>query len=164
MVKKVNKGGKNARRAKRDEKVNVNRELLFKEEGQDYALIEKVLGSGRYNARSFLSSSADTKERGVVRLAIRRGALRKTSIEVGDIVLLGLRDFQDGKADIIHKYSSDETWRLHSLNELPLSALRTVKNDENVSTANNGNDDDGIIFGDSGDDYDDKTRVDIDAI
>ncbi|KAI0443710.1 hypothetical protein F4803DRAFT_549811 [Xylaria telfairii] len=169
MVKKITKkGGKNARRGKRDEKneKNDNRELLFKEDGQDYAVIQKILGSGRYNAQSFQPPSADTKERGVVRLAIRRGALRRTSIRVGDIVLLGLRDFQDGKADIIHTYTNNEAWRLQALGELPLSALRSVEEEreESVSTANNGNDDNGIIFGDINDDDENQTRVDIDAI
>jgi translation initiation factor 1A len=36
-----------------------------------------------------------------------------------DIVLLGLRDFQDGKADVIHKYNADEVHELKRLGELP---------------------------------------------
>jgi hypothetical protein len=35
-------------------------------------------------------------------------ALRQVWINQGDIVLLSLREFQDGKADIIVKYTADE--------------------------------------------------------
>merc|ERR1712169_163223 len=46
---------------------------------------------------------------GEKRLAHIRGKMRKKVwINQGDIVLLSLRDFQDDKADVIQKYSSDE--------------------------------------------------------
>ena len=37
----------------------------------------------------------------------------------GDIVLISLRDFQDGKADIIDRYSADEARELRKLGFLP---------------------------------------------
>ena len=40
----------------------------------------------------------------------------------GDIVLVGLRDFQEGKADIIHKYTAEEARNLQSYGELPATA------------------------------------------
>jgi translation initiation factor 1A len=40
----------------------------------------------------------------------------------GDIVLVGLRKFADGKTDIIHKYSTDEARSLQAYGELPSSA------------------------------------------
>ena len=55
-----------------------------------------MLGNGRLEAFCF---------DGVNRLCHIRGKLRKRVwIGVGDIVLLGLREFQDQKADIILKY------------------------------------------------------------
>ncbi|KAI1751727.1 nucleic acid-binding protein [Xylaria castorea] len=164
MAKKCGKGGKNLRRARREESDSTNnRELLFKEAGQDYARIEKVFGSGRYNARSF---SDNAKDEGVVRLAIRRGTLRSLSILPGDIVLVGLRDWQDSKADIIHKYSADEALRLHALDELPLRAVRQKKDEESVGTTHDDNDGDGVVFGyDSGEEGDDnQSGVNVDAI
>ena len=57
---------------------------------------------------------------GEKRLAHIRGAFRKKVwIGVGDVVLLGLRDFQDDKADVILKYSPDEARLLKSYGELP---------------------------------------------
>jgi hypothetical protein len=42
-------------------------------------------------------------------------------INTGDIILIGLRDYQDTKADVILKYSSDEARNLKAYGELPES-------------------------------------------
>ncbi|KAK0530301.1 Translation initiation factor 1A [Tilletia horrida] len=107
------KGGKNRRRGK-NENENEKRELVFKEEGQEYAQVIKMLGNGRLEAQCF---------DGEKRLAHIRGKLRKKVwIGQGDIILLSLRDFQDDKADVIQKYSSDEARSLKQYGELPESA------------------------------------------
>lgn len=36
----------------------------------------------------------------------------------GDIILLSLRDFQDDRADVIHKYTADEARNLKTYGEL----------------------------------------------
>lgn len=65
-----------------------------------YARVVAMLGNGR-------CSTID--ERGVERLGIIRGNMRSREwVSPKDIVLLSLRDFQDGKADIIHRYSDAE--------------------------------------------------------
>ena len=38
-----------------------------------------------------------------------------------DIILVGLRDYQDQKADVIMKYNSDEARRLKNMGHLPES-------------------------------------------
>merc|ERR1712188_225558 len=87
------------------------RELVFKEEGQEYAQVIKMLGNGRLDALCF---------DGVKRLCHIRGKLRKKVwINTGDIILLGLRDYQDTKADVILKYTSDEARNLKAYGELP---------------------------------------------
>ena len=111
MVKNKGKGGKNRRRGKADG--DMKRELTFKEDGQgvprpwpatrvwcpsdtaavthaaEYAQVTRMLGNGRLEAFCF---------DGVNRLCHIRGKLRKRVwIGVGDIVLLGLREFQDQK-------------------------------------------------------------------
>merc|ERR1712000_460001 len=66
---------------------NEKRELTFKEEGQEYAQVVKMLGDGRLEALCF---------DGEKRLAHIRGKLRKKVwINQGDIILLSLRDYQD---------------------------------------------------------------------
>ena len=42
---------------------------------------------------------------------------------VGDIILLSLRDYQEGRADVILKYTADEARSLKSLGEIPDTAI-----------------------------------------
>ncbi|RKP22901.1 hypothetical protein SYNPS1DRAFT_25169, partial [Syncephalis pseudoplumigaleata] len=91
------------------------RELIYKDEGQGkspcYAQVMKMLGNGRLEAQCF---------DGEKRLAHIRGKLRKKVwINQGDIILLSLREFQDGKADVIMKYNADEARALQKAGELP---------------------------------------------
>jgi hypothetical protein len=46
------------------------------------------------------------------------------STEQGDIVLLGMRDYQEDKVDIIHKYNADEARNLKAFGELPETGER----------------------------------------
>ena len=88
--------------------------MTFKEEGQEYAQVLKMLGNGRLEALCF---------DGEKRLALIRGKLRKKVwINQGDIILLSLRDYQDEKGDVILKYSADEARSLKAYGELPESA------------------------------------------
>lgn len=107
------KGGKNKRRGKNDNS-DEKRELTIKEEGQEYATVIKMLGAGRVSAQCF---------DGKMRLGNIRGKMRKRVwINVGDTVLVALRDFQDDKVDIIQKYSPDEARQLKAMGELPEAA------------------------------------------
>jgi translation initiation factor 1A len=67
MPKNKGKGGKNRRRGK-NENESEKRELLFKEDEQEYAQVTKMLGNGRLEATCF---------DGVKRLCHIRGKLRK---------------------------------------------------------------------------------------
>ena len=44
---------------------------------------------------------------------------KKVWVSTGDIILVGLRDFQDEKADVILKYNADEARSLKAYGELP---------------------------------------------
>ena len=128
MPKNKGKGGKNRRRGK-NENFGDKRELVFKEDGQEYAQVAKMLGNGRLEAMCF---------DGVKRLCHIRGKLRKKVwINQSDIILVGLRDYQDAKADVILKYSADEARNLKSYGEFP----ETVKINETVTFGEDGGDD-----------------------
>lgn len=102
-------GGKNRRRGKNDG--DDKRELVFKDESQEYAQVLRMLGNGRLEAMCF---------DGEKRLAHIRGKMRKKVwINNGDIILLSLREFEDGKADVIQKYTPDEARSLKQHGELP---------------------------------------------
>ena len=92
MPKNKGKGGKKHKRGKGDQE-QVKRELIFKEDGQEYGQVLRMLGNGRCEVSCFDN---------VKRLCHIRGKMRKKVwVMVGDIVLVSLRDFQDEKGDII---------------------------------------------------------------
>lgn len=155
MPKNKGKGGKTRRRGK-NESQGIKRELVFKEEGQEYAQVLRMLGNGRLEAQCF---------DGVKRLGHIRGKMqKKVWINVGDIILLSLRDYQDGKADIIHKYNPDEARALKAKGELPENAK--------INEGGEGeehDDEDGVLFADadSGDEVEQaesEDELDIDDI
>jgi len=70
-----------------------------------------MLGNGRLEVYCF---------DGQKRLAIIRGKMRKKQwMRGGDIILVGIRDFQDGKCDVIGKYNPDEARQLIKMKEIP---------------------------------------------
>ena len=108
---KKNSGGKNFKKQKKDNGLK-ERELIFREDSQSYARIIKILGDGRFECECF------EPVRNIV--GVIRGSMRKKVwLGIGDIVLISLRDFDDSKCDIIHKYTSDEAIKLRNYNELP---------------------------------------------
>merc|ERR1711915_334961 len=63
---------------------------------------------------------------GVKRLCHIRGKLRKKVwINASDVILIGLRDYQDAKADVILKYSADEARNLINYGEIPSTVVVT---------------------------------------
>lgn len=109
MPKNKGKGGKNRRRGKNENEEK--RELIFKEDGQEYAQVIRMLGNGRLEAMCI---------DGTKRLCHIRGKMRKKVwVNTGDIILVGLRDYQDAKADVILKYMADEARSLKQYQELP---------------------------------------------
>merc|ERR1711916_276698 len=133
MPKNKGKGGKNRRRGKNDS--DTKRELVFREDGQEYAQIARMLGNGRVEAQCF---------DGTTRLGHIRGKMRKKVwVNQGDIVLVGLRDYQDAKCDVILKYTADEARSLKAYGELP----DTAKINE-TDTFDDGDDDDLVDFDD----------------
>ena len=52
---------------------------------------------------------------------------KKVWVNAGDVVLLGLREFQDEKADVILKYAADEARSLKAYGEQPESSAREAR-------------------------------------
>jgi len=146
MPKDKGRGGKNRRRAKNTSS-DVKRELLFKEEGHEYAQVLKMLGGGRVELFCF---------DGVKRMGTIRGKMiKRVWIQTGDIVLVSLLEFakDSKKCTIIHKYFPDEAKRLKAHKEIP----------DNVELAMGGEQetDPNFVFGDEsgeedGDDDDEE--------
>ena len=114
MPKNKGKGGKNFKKGKKRDEGETRRDLIFKEDGQEYAQVLKMLGDGRLALQCY---------DGVARTGLIRGTMRRRVwINTGDIVLIGLREFQEDKADVIGKYTADEARNLQSYGELPATA------------------------------------------
>lgn len=145
MPKNKGKGGKNRKRGK-NEADDEKRELVFKEDGQEYAQVLRMLGNGRCEAMCI---------DGTKRLCHIRGKMhKKVWIAAGDIILVGLRDYQDDKADVILKYMPDEARLLKAYGELPES----TRLNEGIAGGIDDEDDGG------GDDYLEFEDEDIDKI
>ena len=99
------KGGKNRKKGKAMQ-TKERRELVFKEDSQEYGQVLRLLGNGRVECNCM-----DGKKR----MCVIRGSMRnRVWINSGDIVLISLRDDfgDDGKADIIMKYFDEEAREL----------------------------------------------------
>ena len=102
------KGGNKARKSKNN--VIKEKEIVFKEDGMEYAKVIKKLGG------SFVEVFCFDNE---TRLAHIRGKMRKKVwLNVDDYVLISLRDFEDRKCDIVLKYSEEEAKRLIAYGEI----------------------------------------------
>merc|ERR1712048_1447957 len=118
-------------------------ELVFKEDGQEYGQVMRMLGNGRCEVNCF---------DGTKRLCHIRGKMRKKVwVNQGDIVLVSLRDFQDEKGDIIVGYTPDEARNLKTYGELP----DTVKINETDIVDE---------LSEDGVEFDEQAGVDIDNI
>jgi len=104
-----------------------------------------MLGNGKLKAMCF---------DGKTRLATIRGKMRRrVYIFVNDIILVGLRDFQDEKCDVIWKYYPEEAKTLKAMGEIPENTAIDDKKKEPEE-----GDDGGLIvkFGEDSDE-DEKT-------
>lgn len=111
MTKNSGKGGKKHKKLKNSE--TIDKELIFCDDGQSYAIITEMLGCGRCRAMSYY----DKKQR----LCIIRGNMRKKSsffMRKGDTVLISFREYQDDKADIIHLYTEHDVKSLIEYKEI----------------------------------------------
>mmetsp|Transcript_29902 Transcript_29902/g.26452 ORF Transcript_29902/g.26452 Transcript_29902/m.26452 type:complete len:165 (-) Transcript_29902:48-542(-) len=110
MPRGAGKGG-NKRKKGRKMDFGSRRPLQLKEEGQEYGLVSKMLGSSRVQCRC-----ADGK----MRICLIRGKMKnRVWIRVGDLVLVSLREFENDKGDVILKFQPVEYRDLKKLGHIP---------------------------------------------
>lgn len=125
-------GGKGHKKSKRITE-DTNKQIIYKEDQQEYGKVTKLLG----NCHCLVLS-----DDGVERQCAIRGNMRKRIwIAKGDFVLISLRSFQDYKADIILKYSIDDTRNLIKSNE-----IKNLKIEINEINEDNEDEDEYIDF------------------
>jgi len=104
------KGGKKHKKGKKSGQFET-KHLRYKEEGQEYAQITRMKGNCRFDVKCF-----DGKER----MAIMCGGMRKRRfVNLQQVVLVSLRDFQDSVCDIIDSYDDNQVRELKEKKEIP---------------------------------------------
>ena len=94
-------GGNKRRKGKKNATYSINKsDLIKKDEDQMYARVIALLGNGRLNA---LCDDGETRM-----CKIRGKMMKKDFIKTDGIILVSRRDYQDDKADVIHKYNDEE--------------------------------------------------------
>lgn len=106
----------------RNHRDSKKREMVYPDDGQEYAIVQSMLGNGRAKV------VCENKSTPIGRIC---GSMRnhraKTIIESGDLVLISSREYDNSKVDIIHKYTNEETHFLIS-NEYLTEYLTRVYN------------------------------------
>ena len=143
---KNQKGGKGHKKGKNNNG-KAETQLTFREDGQRYGVIIKLLGGCHFKV-AYVNVSDSNIETGYEKIGVLCGSMRKkVFVNLHDLVLISERDFQTDKVDIIHKYQPSEVSSLKKYKELEgmENLLKCSVNDE-------GSDDDNLIFDDEDED------------
>lgn len=128
---------RNAKRGRQQRK----REFVEIEEGQQYGIVQDMLGNGRVNVLC---------EDGKVKVARIRGSMRKYSNKViinrMDLVLVSLRDFGDDKVDLFHKYSAEDVSYLMRHRMLPQIIEKRLQNGGDLMHEDDKEREDYVVF------------------
>lgn len=108
-----NIGGKGFKKGKKKKNnFREEKELILKDpkENENYGLVKGAKGNGRFDI--------ETPDGNVI-MGVLAGKHRKRMwINSGDIVLVGIWDFQEEKCSILHKYSEDHVQKLVDKREI----------------------------------------------
>ena len=95
------------------------RELLPKDQidpNTEYGRVSACLGNCNFTVELFYPKTEAQK----TLFCHLRGGIRKLfKVKLNDVVVVGLRDFQDTKGDIVYLYNYNEILRLKRAGELP---------------------------------------------
>lgn len=112
--------------------------LLSKEvEGTVYGQVTKILGDCNFRVFCFDSTERMCHLRG----ALSKNKSKQNRIEIDTVVLVGLRDFQNEKGDIIYVYSKEQVSQLKNMKEIPSKI-----SSENSYEIDQDEEDSGFIF------------------
>jgi len=146
--------GKKSKKNKRPAKETKIREILFAEDQQEYAKVLSLLGDRKLNVKL-----PDMTEK----MAVIPGRMkRRCWISVDNVILISIRDFQEGKVDVIHKYTDDEVKNLVQYAEIPdwfQKPSSMISDQTNTDKLEH----DGFIWKGEGDNESD-TEIDLDDI
>lgn len=99
--------------------------MVLKKDGMEYGQCTRILGECKFTIFCF-----DGKER---MCQLRKAAKKKERVEIDTVVLVGLRDYQDEKGDIIFVYNREQTAALKGMHHIPskVASAATMGDSEN---------------------------------
>jgi translation initiation factor 1A len=117
-----------------------SKEILFKDDDQQYAHVIKALGDRRFSVLTDEGAEVVAKLRGNMR--------RQDFVSPGCVVLCSVRSDNGRKADILHKYTDQHTKLLRRYGELEqlFAHVATYNKDNTISTRGVEEDDDLVCF------------------
>jgi translation initiation factor 1A len=119
-----------------------NNNYIINSEYEVYAYVIKLLG----NCRVLVLCDNGNEAIGVIRGSMRRFN-KRVLIETGDILAVSMRDFQDNKVDIVHKYNAEQCKILINNKEISDTLINAYNKVAN--TAINNTNEANIIFDDA---------------
>jgi translation initiation factor 1A len=106
----MKRGGKRKHQKKRKKTSRTTSELAYKDDGQEYGRILRLLGGPNLEILC---------EDGITRMGVIRGNMRnKVWVTIGDYLLVSLREFQDEKCDVLLKYTQENVRALKTYGEI----------------------------------------------
>jgi translation initiation factor 1A len=121
-----------------------------------YAYVIKLLG----NCRVLVLCDNGNEAVGVIRGSMRRFN-KRVLIETGDILAVSMREFQDNKVDIVHKYNAEQCKILINNKEISDTLINAYN--KIAATSINNTNEANIIFDDAAIDADTEQRSKKDA-
>ena len=99
---------------------------------EEYAIVLKLLG----NCRVTLYTNSGNECMGIIRGSLRKFT-KRILIEKCDIVVVSIRDYQDNKVDIVHKYNREQIQELINQDKLSKSIIDYYNNKIKFENSNN---------------------------
>lgn len=103
---------KSKKNIKKGHEAPKTREMEYKGDLQEYGKVVSLLGDRRIT----IMLPDRTETMGIIGGGLKR---KRVYIAVDDVVIASRRDFQEGKLDIIYKYTPEEVKKLIQYQELP---------------------------------------------
>jgi translation initiation factor 1A len=132
-----------------------NNNYIIDKEYELYAYVIKLLG----NCRVLVLCDDGNEAIGVIRGSMRRFN-KRVLIETGDIIAVSIREYQDNKVDIVHKYNAEQCKILINNKELSYTLINAY-NKVSICTINRA-DDDNIFFENMPGEVDNTKKENID--
>lgn len=127
-------GGKKYKQQKhKNNDPGTQRALVKPTEGQEYAIVTKLLGNSRVSASFYDTRESGNSRMNEITCFLRPGLKKKRQFaRMGSLILISLRDFEKDKADVIYVYDDEEAKRMKRKGLLPENLMKKETNGDEL--------------------------------